>query len=147
MTDKTRVVECLNCKKPFFQKNNSHKFCCYRCGNTYWVRNNRKPVARPPKETQPCPICGEQFLKSRKDKRFCSNICRAINGNRRRVKEPPQLQQALCPRCGKLFEKSGEHRRFCSLKCRQRFHSSKWKREKRRKNNQLKGRILEAQND
>ncbi|MDD2998328.1 MAG: hypothetical protein PHV05_04645, partial [Candidatus Riflebacteria bacterium] len=40
--DEARVSECLNCKKPFFKKKNSHKFCCYRCGNAYWVRLNRK---------------------------------------------------------------------------------------------------------
>ena len=123
---------CLNCGNAFLKKSETHKFCSQKCGNSYWVRKNRKGNPKPkPKCFGICPVCGEAFEKTRKDKTFCSRNC----AERRRCREKKQQarRQIQCPYCGACFEKSGEHRRFCSDKCRTRFHTRKYKREKREK--------------
>ncbi len=68
-----------------------------------------------------CPQCGVpvQQTPGRKEKKFCSNICRNKwwNAHQGDVKRKA-MYEFVCPACGKSFYAYGNrHRRYCSHEC------------------------------
>lgn len=100
-------IECLTCHKMFYPPDRKTKRCSKECR---FASGNYHHGGRP----HQCEQCGEPFINSRVNARFCSKSCYDIN------QTTAERRESLCDRCGKLFVAKADHGRwprFCSREC------------------------------
>lgn len=100
---------------------NTVKTFCRRNGLTVEAEN--APVAETSEQLEGrlCPNCGKPVIQiqGRKEKKFCSNVCRTHwwNSHLELVKRKA-LYEYTCPTCGTAFTAYGNrHRKYCCHEC------------------------------
>ena len=85
------IIRCKHCGREFEQIHKNRQYCSEEC------KEREKEKNRLQKENRPalligeaiCPVCGKQFLRTRKNirKQYCSQSCAAVIRNQNRKGE------------------------------------------------------------
>lgn len=108
-------LACKYCKCSFEHRYSQTQYCTKRCAYDARI-----------KPAKLCGHCGVELTGSKRQQKFCSVLCGALN--RAPAMRQPRLNEARekpCEHCGELFGLSQQHdnlakfraRRFCSTKC------------------------------
>lgn len=100
--------ECIECGALFISAGN-RKICSPECARERHLRQQRdhaKAKYQPasPLPQRPCVNCGERFTPYRSTSEFCSDLCRQVAGNQRRVGRYGTGPRA-CHKCGAEVER------------------------------------------
>lgn len=93
---------CDKCGKVFFT--NTDKIYCKDCSGK--KQQKEKVITN-------CEECGKEFIKKRKNQRFCCSACLIKNKNKMNRK----ITIKTCKVCGKKFESSKKFILYCSEEC------------------------------
>ena len=67
-------IPCVVCGRLVYRRTPTAKYCSYRCRAQAYVA--RRKARREQARQKQCAQCGNDFVASRCDARFCSNACR-----------------------------------------------------------------------
>lgn len=115
---KMKNFVCEECGREFEARaDHEQRFCSRQCYGEHLSKAKRK--------YEICPVCGEEFIKTRSSKMYCSSKCSNV------AKE--KKTKLVCLMCGKEFERVSCHvgeYNFCSKEC-----VNQWNKENRRGEN------------
>jgi hypothetical protein len=78
------------------------------------TQKNKVPVLKT------CPVCGNEFLATRSDKKYCDSVCCVIANNRKtleKIKAEREPRYRLCKLCGKEFMITNPNQQYCNEEC------------------------------
>jgi hypothetical protein len=81
-------------------------------------KNSEAPREKTAKKLGHCELCGAEFTRKPRTKRFCTERCRR-RAERRRYRER-HTEEALCRNCESVFERTATSKRkqvYCSPAC------------------------------
>jgi endogenous inhibitor of DNA gyrase (YacG/DUF329 family) len=94
-----------------------------------------------PYGTAICPICGKEFSKTKYNNTLCSDECKRIYENRRRVAlRKKRMPVVKCAICGNEFKQKHGAQKCCSTECAKKNHDL-YNKDYRKKKSQNKEKV------
>lgn len=118
MPPKLLRKHCLHCDNGFNTFDTERKFCSELCARYHKLFNEIKPAKiNKFSQVKRCAYCNKEFPFSRKNKIYCTVVCRLANANERYKNDRIVKQtERPCQICGQMFSNSRKFK-YCGEAC------------------------------
>lgn len=114
---------CVVCGKEYVPTRSDAKTCSRECSLVHKARTASEKSHQKQKAARmamlaipiPCPQCGKEFVRRRKNQKYCCNACTNQAAKPKKKEKPIYIRK--CKVCGKEFETHLYNKATCSQDC------------------------------